>query len=296
MPIKEGQHLTTSKEDRNLNFNPSLKRYIWLLYRTICKYNWSDLHEGFVSEISYLRELADMMDYVNDEKNNVPFAHHVRQSMNGNQNVLYEFRQNFALDMFKKDMATKYDGELVLEMYNRTVEFGENKEEILHAVKDAFNRRKHEKNVNTLDQAFYLKDTQGRPSAYMIPYNIERAVHMMIEEDMSLKVCAEELNIESKQPQQLWKTANQQMRPSEWTLKRYEKEMAKYKWTALNNYLIERMQKGNTTLDDCEIRRIRRNWNKIEMPEELIMYPTFIGLGFGKLRAKGTVIKAKDLH
>jgi|APSaa5957512535_1039671.scaffolds.fasta_scaffold12948_3 hypothetical protein len=334
MPIKEGQQLTKSKEelrkeflenfdeethrsrlnemdkkkdaekvDKTLITNPSLDRYLWLLYRTIQKNNWGHLHEGFISEISYLRELADMMDYVNDEKNNVPFAHQVKQSMMGNQNVLYQFRQSFALDMFKKDMATKYDGELVIEMYNRTVEFGENKEEILHAVKDAFNRRKHEKNVNTLNQAFYLENTRGRPTKYVIPYNIERAVHMMIEEDMSLPVCVEELNIESKQTQPLQKAANQKKRPSEWTLKRYEKEMAEYKWTTLNNYLIERMQKGNTTLDDFERRRIRRNWNKIEMPEELLMYPTFMGLGFGKLGGKdgkktvtAEVIKAKDLH
>ena len=32
------------------------------------------------------------------------------------------------------------------------------------------------------------------------------------------------------------------------------------------------------------------------MPEELFIYPDFIDIGIGKLSAKGTVIKAKDLH
>ena len=46
---------------------PSFDRWIWLLKRTVQRNNWSHLHEGFLTDESYLRELANMIDYVNDE-------------------------------------------------------------------------------------------------------------------------------------------------------------------------------------------------------------------------------------
>ena len=50
---------------------PSFNRWIWLLKRTVQSNNWIQLHEGLLTDESYLRELANMMDYVNDESNNV---------------------------------------------------------------------------------------------------------------------------------------------------------------------------------------------------------------------------------
>ena len=51
--------------------NPSIDKWRWLLKRTLYKNNWSHLHEGFISDESYLREVADTMDFVKDEANNV---------------------------------------------------------------------------------------------------------------------------------------------------------------------------------------------------------------------------------
>ena len=263
--------------------NPSIDRWRWLLNRTLYKNNWSHLHEGFISDESYLREVADTMDFVKDEANNVHPDNLVRQSIMQSQNPLYEFRQNFAKRMYKQGRATKSDAELVISMFNRAVTFKEENDELFELVRDSFNRRKTEDKVNSLDQAFQLKRlNSGRPEPeYIVPINIKKLVPIIIDEDLSMNGAINELAKDAK--------------ALSWSANKYQEQMNRYKYTALNDYLLDRMEKGRTTLDDKERQRIRRIW-KIDMPEELITYPIWIYLGFGKLSAKATVIKAKDLQ
>ena len=94
-------------ENIDTSKNPSIDRWVWLLYRTLYQNNWSHLHEGFKTDESYLRELANVMDYMNDEANKVSPLNLARQSMMGSQNQLYEFRQNFAVEMYKRQTATQ---------------------------------------------------------------------------------------------------------------------------------------------------------------------------------------------
>jgi hypothetical protein len=70
--------------------------------------------------------------------------------------------------------------------------------------------------------------------------------------------------------------------------------MTKYKYTALNDYLLDRMERVGNQLNERKRERIKLNW-KIDMPDELFIYPNFIDV-IGKLSAKETVFKAKDLH
>ena len=123
-------------EDKDLIENPSLDRWVWLLKRTVMDNNWSNLHDGFRTDNSYFRELADTLDYVNDEANSVHPMHQVRQSINGAIGVFKVFRERFALDMFKKHTANEYDSNLVISMFNRTVTFEENDKELLNVIKD----------------------------------------------------------------------------------------------------------------------------------------------------------------
>lgn len=263
--------------------NPSIDKWLWLLKRTLYKNNWSHLHEGFVSDESYLRVVADTMDFVKDETNNVHPDNLVRQSIMQSQNPLYEFRQNFAKKMYKEGRATKGDAELVISMFNRAVTFKEENDELFELIRDSFNRRKTEDKVNTLEQAFQLKRPNlGRPEPeYIVPINIKRLVPIIIDEDLSMNGGINELAKDAK--------------ALSWSANKYQEQMNRYKYTALNDYLLDRMEKGRTILDDKEIQRIKRIW-KIDMPEELITYPIWMHLGIGKLSAKGTVIKAKDLQ
>ena len=294
-------------EDKDLTENPSLDRWVWLLKRTVMDNNWSNLHEGFRTDNSYFRELADTLDYVNDEVNNVHPMHQVRQSINGAIGVFKVFREVFALDMFKKHTATTYDSKLVISMFNRTVTFEENDKELLNAIKDSFNKRKSDGYplVNNLDQAFQLSRVEGRPTnPYKVPENIRQLVAMMIDEDMSRNACIEKIDemannhiLKTKENKGLWRTAKDKPRPSIWNLDRWQDEMDKYKWAGLNDYLHERMEQGRTILDNRERKQIKGGWDKIDMPEELLCYPYYVAMGIGKLNvAKSEIIKAKDLH
>lgn len=283
---------------------PSFNRWIWLLKRTVQSNNWIHLHEGFLTDESYLRELANMMDYVNDESNNVLPEHKVRASMMDNKNPLYNFRQNFAVAMYKRQIANQKDVELIQEMIKRTIWSKEYDEELMSLVADSFDRHKNEGKVTSLDQAFQLKKLSiERPEPeYKTPYNIQRIVAMILDEDMSMNACIEELNkeannhsLKTSDNRGLWRSANELQRPSIWDLNRWKGEMTKYKYTALNDYLLDRMERVGNQLNERKRERIKRNW-KIDMPEELFIYPDFIDVVVRNLSAKGTVIKAKDLH
>jgi len=251
---------------------------------------------------------------VNDKVNSVHPMHQVRQSINGAIGVFKVFREVFAVDMFKKHTATTYDSNLVISMFNRTVTFEENDKELLNAIKDSFNKRKSDGYplVNTLDQAFQLSRVESRPTnPYKVPENIKQLVAMMIDEDMSRNACIKKIDemannhsLKTNENKGLWRTAKNNPRPQIWGVDRWKDEMGKYKWTALNDYLYDRTEKGRTTLDEREFKRIKSNWNKIIMPNELICYPTFLKLGIGRLGGKDgkktvttEVIKAnKNLH
>ena len=282
---------------------PSFNRWIWLLKRTVQSNNWIHLHEGFLTDESYLRELANMMDYVNDESNNVLPEHKVRASMMDNKNPLYNFRQNFAVAMYKRQIANQKDVELIQEMIKRTIWSKEYDEELMSLVADSFDRHKNEDKEKSFDQVFQLKKLSiERPvPEYKTPYNIQRIVAMMLDEDMSMNACIEELNkeannhsLKTSDNRGLWRSAHELQRPSIWDLNRWQGEMTKYKYTALNDYLLDRMERVGNQLNERKRERIKLNW-KIDMPEELFIYPNFIDV-IGKLSTKGTVIKAKDLH
>ena len=45
---------------------------------------------------------------------------------------------------------------------------------------------------------------------------------------------------------------------------------------------LDRMEKGRIILDDRERKRIKSNWNKIDMPLSLMCYPNFVAVKIGK--------------
>jgi len=292
--------------DENLIENPSLHRWVWLLKRTVQANNWRDLHEGFTTDNSHFRELVDIMDYVKDEANNVPLNHQVILSMNSGMGTLFKLRELFAVDCYKRGEANEIDVSLVIEMINRTIWSKEYNEELMNLVKDSFNKRKTDPLVKTLDHAFQLERTNiGRPqNPYKVPNNIKQLIAMMIDEDMSRNACIEKIDemannhtLKTKDNKGLWRTAKDHPRPSIWSTDRWQTEMEKYKWAGLNDYLYERIDKCRTTLDDRERKRIKSNWNKIDMPTSLMCNPNFIAVEIGKLNGvKSEVIKVKDLH
>ena len=292
--------------DKNLIEKPSIDRWTWLLKRTVHDNNWRDLHESFKTNNSYFRELIDIMDYVKDETNNVPLNHKVILSMNAGMGTLFKLRELFAVDCYKRGEANESDVSLIIEMINRTIWSKEYNEELMNLVKDSFNKIKTDPLINTLDQAFQLEKPNIGESLnpYKVPNNINQLITMMIDEDKSISASIEEINKmannhlnKTKENKGLWRTAKDNPRPSIWSIDRWQDEMDKHKWTGLNDFLYERIEKGRTILDDRERKRIKSNWNKIDMPLSLICYPNFVAVEVSKFNLiKNRDIKVKDLH
>ena len=292
--------------DKNLIEKPSIDRWTWLLKRTVHDNNWRDLHESFKTNNSYFRELIDIMDYVKDETNNVPLNHKVILSMNAGMGTLFKLRELFAVDCYKRGEANESDVSLIIEMINRTIWSKEYNEELMNLVKDSFNKIKTDPLINTLDQAFQLERLNIVKSLnpYKVPNNIKQLIAMMIDEDISKSACIVEIDKiainhlnKTKENKGLWRTAKDNPRPSIWSMDRWQDEIDKYKWTGLNDYLYKRIEEGRTILNDRERKRIKSNWNKIDMPLSLMCYSTFVTVKIGKLnKAKSETIKAKDLH
>ena len=258
--MNKNKENTLERLAKDLNENPSLDRWTWLLKRTVMDNNWHALHKSFQTDNSYFRELADTLDYVNDEANSVHPNHLVRQSINGAIGVFKVFREAFALDMFKQHTATPYDANLLISMFNRTVAFEENDQALLDVVKDSFNKRRSDEFplVNTLDQAFQISRVEGRPpNPYKVPNNVKMLLAMIIDGDMSKAKAIERIDsmannhsLKTQENKGLWRTANDQPRPQVWGEDRWKNEMRKYKWAALNDYLYERVAEGRTSLTD----------------------------------------------
>ncbi len=292
--------------DENLKENPSIDRWVWLIKRTVQGNNWRDLHESFITDNPYFRELTDIMDYVKDETNDVALTHQVRLSMRSGMGSLYELRELFAVDCYIRGEANDNDVNLVIEMINRTIHFKEYDEVLMTLVKDSFNKRKTDSSVNTLDQAFQIEraDMSRPKNPYQVPNNIKQLIAMMIDEDMTSLASIEKIDkmannhkLKTKDNKGLWLTAKDNPRPSIWSQDRWETEMDKYKWAGLNSYLYERVEKGRTMLDNREIKRIKSGWNKVDMPTKLLCYPNYVTMRIGKLNLLNTEdIKAKDLH
>ena len=126
----------------------------------------------------------------------------------------------------------------------------------------------HKKNVDmgmSLDKAFALgEEPVGRPrNPFEIPECIVRMVDSMVWGYMTQ---AEVIRAEIENS----KTPNHNE-------SHYKKLFARYKWTALNNYLINRFYEGDSdTLDEKENDAIHKYWDKIVMPEKIEIYPKFV--------------------
>jgi len=292
--------------DENLIENPSFDRWVWLLKRTVQVNNWRDLHDRFITDNSHFRELIDIMDYVKDEVNNVPISHQVRISIESGMGILYQLRELFAVDCYRRGEANENDVNLVIEMINRTIHFKEYDEVLMTLVKDSFNKRKTDSLVNTLDQAFQLERAyMGSPkNFYKVPNNIKQLIAMMIDEGMPKDVCIEKIDkmannhaLKTKDNKGLWRTAKDNPRPSIWNVGRWQDEMDNYKWAGLNDYLYERIEQGRVLLDASERKQIKGGWDNIDVPIKLLSYSKFVAMEIDRINvAKSVMIDTKDLH
>ena len=253
-----------------------LDRWVELLQRTTQDNNWKGLHERFRKDNSYFREMKDTIDYVLNNKLETLDEKKVRDTIERSVGVWKAFCDSCSLIFVKEWMLdpimrpSKHDIKLFQEMFIRGVKLETYKTLPLEADWTLLDMMAdlHKKNVDmgmSLDKAFALgEEPVGRPrNPFEIPECIVRMVDSMVWGYMTQ---AEVIRAEIENS----KTPNHNE-------SHYKKLFARYKWTALNNYLINRFYEGDSdTLDEKENDAIHKYWDKIVMPEKIEIYPKFV--------------------
>ena len=270
------------------------ERWVELLKRTVQGNNWMGLHERFENGNSYLREMKDTIDYLLNNDPQTVDEQNVRDSINRSGNFWNAFCESTSTIFVKQWLLDPlmrpsiYDIKQCQEMFIYEVKL----ETYKKAPQEASWRlldimaELHKKNVDkgiSLDKAFGLEDPVGHPpkNPFEVPDYIRRMVMDMVDNDVSQTQAIEN---EIDNP-----------KTSSHSVDHYKKMMLKHKWTALNDHLHERISKGISSLDERERKRIHRNWDKINMPKNLIVDAAFIKYGIGVLKVKEVQIVKKSL-
>jgi len=273
------------------------KQWIELLKKTTNKNNWLLCHKRF-QENSLLRELIDVVDYYYLNENNPPHDE-VYKSIHRNPNTFYSIRQASAILFMKAGSPNKRDLFLFLEMFIRQQKLSIYKSnpleadwDLLDILVDVFKKYNATDNkVNTFEQAFGTKLTVGKKNN---PFEVpDFVVTILFEQKHSIVNGSTEWGAIKNYKKNL------SARAPDYDHKYYERELKKYKFSALNDYLHEQVGKRMTS----STREFINSYWDIKLPNELKIEPTFMKYGLGKLGGKGgkktvtaEVIKAKDLH
>ena len=285
----------------------SFDRWLELLQKTVQGNNWKALHPKFNTDNSYYREMKNYLDCVSDSSYDQiedPFQRSmyadvkkIKDSIDNNKNVWKAFCESASIEFMKqylldfKMRPTVYDIKQFQELYIRAVKLDTYRSFPHEAQWDLLEIMAELNKVSldqgkSLDQAFGLTATVGHPvnNPYEVPTYIDNMVRSMISDDISQAEAIRNEQADKKTPSH--------------SEEHYKIMMARYKWSALNDFLFDRCINGNKTLDDNEVKRISKNWDKIDMPKTLEITPDFVHEGIGrKAKAEATVIKAnKNLH
>jgi hypothetical protein len=221
----------------------------------------------------------------------------IKDSIDNNKNVWKAFCESASIEFMKqylldfKMRPTVYDIKQFQELYIRAVKLNTYRSTPDEAQWDLLEIMAELNKVSldqgkSLDQAFGLTAKVGHPvnNPYEVPTYIDNMVRSMISDDISQAEAIRNEQADKKTPSH--------------SEEHYKIMMARYKWSALNDFLFDRCINGNKTLDDNEVKRISKNWDKIDMPKTLEITPDFVHEGIGrKAKAEATVIKAnKNLH
>jgi hypothetical protein len=272
--------------------------YLELLRLTIQDSNWRQLHQGLRFNWARVRELKDIVDHIyhemylkdkwnRDNDNDRLLVAHVKDNLN----FWTEFSKITSIEFCKRGYPTKHDLNTVLEMFIRgeslklELEPLDLDNDILKYLADSFKRftdtSKENAKFNTLEKAFGVANYKGQKTNAKNPFKVPRWI---------MTICKNLL----EQNQSLTKQWDSKAVPiSETVAKR---EWSLHKWQVLNEYLYKLCLKGKgkATLTTTQIETIKRNWNKVVFPKDLIleMRPDIPRLS---VKDKGVqVIKASD--
>ena len=285
----------------------SFGRWLELLQKTVQGNNWKALHHRFNTDNSYYREMKNYLDCVLDSPYGLiedkfhPSMYadlkKIRDSIDNNKNVWKAFRESASIEFMKQYLSdhkmrpTVYDIKQFQELFIRAVKLDSYRSSPDEAQWDLLEIMAELNKISlgqgkSLDQAFGLTATVGHPinNPYEVPTYIDNMVRSMISDDISQAEAIRNQLADKKTPSH--------------SEEHYKNMMAKHKWSALNDFLFDRCINGKKTLGDDELKRIRKNWDNIDMPKTLEITPDFIHMGIGRIaKFEGKEVKAnKSLH
>ena len=249
--------------------------YLLLLRLTIQNSNWRQLHPGLRFNWARVRELKNTVDHIYHEmylkdkwnRNNVNdrmLVAHVKDNLN----FWTEFSKIASIEFCKRGLPTRHDLNTVLEMFIRgeslkiALDRIDLENDILKYLAESFKRftdtSKENAKFNTLEKAFGVANYKGQKTNAKNPFKVPRWI---------MTICKNLLE-ENESLTSQWD--NNRVPVCETVAKR---EWSLHKWQVLNEYLYKLCLKGKgkATLTTTQIETIKRNWNKVVFPKDLIL-------------------------
>jgi hypothetical protein len=252
----------------------SFDEWLFLLSRTIQDNNWKNLHPRLQTDISYLRRLKDVIDFINEfpipsleiESEKYQAYRLIKASIDESPKLFKEFVERFSIDMCVNETATIGDIKVLWNLFHRGVLFKEFEEgnckdwRVMDVTQKALKLWQNNPRVN-IEKAFGgVRKKKVNP--YLTPDWAKRMLKDIIDKD-----CTQEKAISNEQDY-----ANKHKLPvhhEDW----YESEFRKrYKWTALNDYLFERVEQGKPEMSEQSIHRIGTIFEEIKLPKKLEVF------------------------
>ena len=258
----------------------SFDEWVFILRRTVQGNNWRHLHKRFQTDLSHLRKLKDTLDYFSNhpvaqnEKNDWQL---VKQSIEQQPKIWKIFCEGFSVEMCERGLGTIGDMQTVMNLFHRGVIYEEYKNidkndhtidwRVLNVVqkalkawenkwKDRSNQNDNSVRCNILD-AFGVKTVKVNP--YEVPAWATRLLHDIIENDVSINDAVDKEIIRAKK-------ANKPVHDDSWIKKEFRD---RFKWSALNDYLFDRVETNRSKLNSIETERIRTVFDDVRLPSNL---------------------------
>ena len=277
----------------------SFDEWIFILRRTVQGNNWKKLHRRFQTDLSHLRKLKDTLDYFSSH----PVAENehndwkmVKQSIEIQPDIWKIFCETFSVQMCEMGVGSIGDMQTVMNLFHRGVIFEEYKNadkndltidwKVLNVVQKALkaweNKWKDRSNQNdnsvrcNMLEAFGVKTVKVNP--YEVPAWVTRILHDIIENDKSINEAVDNEITRAKK-------ANEPVHDDSWIKKEFRE---RFKWSALNDYLFDRVETKRSELNSNEIARLESVFEGVILPGKLEITTDFDNYGVEFLTKEDT--------
>jgi len=223
----------------------------------------------------------------------------VWDSIQRNPKIWKSFCEHFSVMMCENGTASIDDMQTVLNIFHRGVEFKFYDQSpnsidlrtlniVQKAMKTWENKWKESGNNSVrcnIADAFGVMRKKVNP--YEVPYWATNIMSNIIDKNLSQN---DAVDAECKRQNS---SKREPIHDESWMKDEFRK---RYKWSALNDYLFERVENNREHLTMSEVERVYSIFDKISLPTTLKVTPDFIHYGIGKLTVSETEVIKSNSH